>query len=39
VMEIDPSTFDPVIDRLRSDLGFETDVQHLTVFGTCRECS
>jgi Fur family transcriptional regulator, ferric uptake regulator len=39
VMEIDPSMFDPVIDRLRSDLGFETDTQHLTVFGTCRECS
>jgi Fur family ferric uptake transcriptional regulator len=29
----------PVLDRLRADHGFTADVGHLTVFGSCEECS
>ncbi|MFC7326414.1 Fur family transcriptional regulator [Marinactinospora rubrisoli] len=27
-----------LVAALRSDLGFEADVRHLTVFGACRSC-
>lgn len=38
VTEVDPQIVEPVVQRLRSDYGFETDVRHLTVFGTCKNC-
>ena len=28
----------PLVTALEEEHGFETDVRHLTVFGTCREC-
>jgi len=39
VYDVDPRQVQPLVDRLRDDQGFETDVAHLTVFGVCRNCS
>lgn len=39
VVEVEPAVFDSVVRALRDMHGFETDVQHLTVFGSCKECS
>lgn len=38
VFEVTPATVEPLVEQLRTEHGFETDVQHLTVFGTCRQC-
>lgn len=38
VTEVSPSATGDLVRSLRSDYGFETDVQHLTVFGRCRRC-
>ncbi|WP_283138779.1 Fur family transcriptional regulator [Rhizohabitans arisaemae] len=38
VTEVQPESVASLVDRLRADLGFETDVRHLTVFGRCRAC-
>ncbi|GGK94947.1 transcriptional repressor [Sphaerisporangium melleum] len=38
VTEVSPQTVDGLVSALRDDLGFETDVHHLTVFGRCRDC-
>jgi Fur family ferric uptake transcriptional regulator len=39
VISVDPDVLTPVLDRLRADHGFTADVGHLTVFGSCEECS
>lgn len=38
VTEVPPAAVDSLVHRLASDLGFQTDVNHLTVFGTCATC-
>ncbi|GLY74729.1 Fur family transcriptional regulator [Actinoallomurus iriomotensis] len=38
VYDVDPSVADGLVERLEDDFGFETDVQHLTVYGRCRDC-
>ncbi len=38
ITETDVSAAAALVDRLRADHGFETDVQHLTVYGRCRRC-
>lgn len=39
VIEAEPEIAAELVDRLAADKGFRTDVRHLTLFGTCRECS
>jgi Fur family ferric uptake transcriptional regulator len=39
VISVDPDVLTPVIESLRAEHGFTPDVGHLTVFGTCKECS
>jgi len=38
VTEVDPAVVSPLVGALDADYGFETDVGHLTVFGTCAKC-
>jgi Fur family transcriptional regulator, ferric uptake regulator len=38
VISVDPTVLSPLLAQLRSEFGFEADVGHLTVFGTCRDC-
>jgi Fur family transcriptional regulator, ferric uptake regulator len=38
VTELSPEAALPLVTALDSEHGFETDVGHLTVFGTCRDC-
>jgi Fur family transcriptional regulator, ferric uptake regulator len=38
VTELAPEAARPLVTALDKDHGFETDVGHLTVFGTCRDC-
>jgi Fur family ferric uptake transcriptional regulator len=38
VTEVAPEAARPLVNALDEQQGFETDVGHLTVFGTCREC-
>lgn len=38
VTEVSPAVTAGLVQALRSDFGFETDVQHLTVFGHCDQC-
>jgi Fur family ferric uptake transcriptional regulator len=39
ITEVLPEAIAPMTDRLRDELGFVTDVGHLTVFGTCGACA
>ena len=39
VISVDPDVIEPLLRRLDADHGFSADVGHLTVFGTCRDCS
>ena len=39
VMQVEPSIAAVLVDDLAEQFGFDTDVRHLTVFGTCRDCS
>jgi Fur family ferric uptake transcriptional regulator len=39
VESIDAVVADPFLDELRSTTGFVTDVSHVALHGTCRECS
>ncbi len=39
VISVDPDVLTPVVEALRAEHGFIPDVGHLTVFGTCKECS
>jgi Fur family ferric uptake transcriptional regulator len=38
IIELDPAAVRPLVDALEAEHGFETDVGHLTVFGTCARC-
>src|SRR5258708_39131585 len=38
VTELAPEAARPLVTALDKEHGFETDVGHLTVFGTCRDC-
>jgi Fur family ferric uptake transcriptional regulator len=39
VMQVEPSIAAGLVDDLAERFGFHTDVRHLTVFGTCRDCT
>ena len=39
VTQVEPSVAAGLVDDLAEQYGFHTDVRHLTVFGTCRDCS
>jgi Fur family ferric uptake transcriptional regulator len=39
VISVGPDVIEPLRRRLDVDHGFSVDVGHLTVFGTCGECS
>jgi Fur family ferric uptake transcriptional regulator len=39
VTSVGPDVLKPLLARLDADFGFSADVGHLTVFGTCKDCS
>ena len=39
VLDVPPEAFEPVAERLRTDLGFELDTSHAALLGTCRACA
>ena len=39
VMEVEPTIAAGLVGDVAARFGFRTDLRHLTVFGTCRECS
>ena len=38
VVSVDPAVAGSLVDRLREEHGFDTDLGHLVVFGTCTTC-
>jgi len=38
ITQVDPAAVGSLVTALDSDYGFEVDVGHLTVFGTCADC-
>ena len=38
VSDVTPTVADGLVEALRSEYGFETDVHHLTVYGVCENC-
>jgi Fur family transcriptional regulator, ferric uptake regulator len=38
IIQLDPEAVGSLVSALDSEYGFETDVGHLTVFGTCAGC-
>jgi Fur family ferric uptake transcriptional regulator len=38
VIEVEPEVIEPLTRTLRERHGFNTDVGHLTIFGTCTDC-
>jgi Fur family ferric uptake transcriptional regulator len=39
VISVEPDVIKPLVSRFEADHGFAVDVGHLTVFGTCKDCS
>jgi Fur family transcriptional regulator, ferric uptake regulator len=39
VFAAEPSLLQPIADRLRADRGFEVDIDHVALFGTCADCA
>ncbi len=39
VTEVGVAAAEPLVARLRAEQGFETDVRHFAIFGTCRHCA
>jgi Fur family transcriptional regulator, ferric uptake regulator len=39
VISVGPDVLKPLLATLDTEFGFTADVGHLTVFGTCEECS
>jgi Fur family ferric uptake transcriptional regulator len=39
ITEVRPAVIEPMTAALQRDYGFVTDIGHLTVFGTCGDCS
>ncbi|TKK90876.1 transcriptional repressor [Herbidospora galbida] len=38
IIEAPPELVGDMVARLDQDMGFQTDVHHLTIFGRCRDC-
>jgi Fur family ferric uptake transcriptional regulator len=38
ISSVDPALLDPAAERLAADLGFQLDVGHVALSGTCRAC-
>jgi Fur family transcriptional regulator, ferric uptake regulator len=38
ITQLEPAAVSPLVRALDTEYGFETDVGHLTVFGTCAAC-
>lgn len=38
ITQLEPSVVSSFVSALEAEYGFETDVGHLTVFGTCSQC-
>ncbi len=38
IIQLDPAAVSTLVTDLESQYGFQTDVGHLTVFGTCVQC-
>jgi Fur family transcriptional regulator, ferric uptake regulator len=38
VTEAQPAIADPLVEKLRSEQGFEIDVAHFAIFGRCADC-
>jgi Fur family ferric uptake transcriptional regulator len=38
ITQLEPAAIASLLTTLKADYGFETDVGHLTVFGTCAQC-
>ena len=38
IIQLEPAAVGPLVRALDTEYGFETDVGHLTVFGTCADC-
>jgi Fur family transcriptional regulator, ferric uptake regulator len=38
VAEVSPAVVSATVDRLAADHGFQADVHHFAVFGTCAKC-
>ena len=38
IIQLEPVAVGPLVSTLDAEYGFETDVGHLTVFGTCSDC-
>jgi Fur family ferric uptake transcriptional regulator len=39
VISVEPVVIEPLLTRLDAEFSFTADVGHLTVFGTCEDCS
>jgi Fur family ferric uptake transcriptional regulator len=39
VISVEPGVIEPLLTRLDVEFSFTADVGHLTVFGTCEDCS
>nr|WP_202447298.1 Fur family transcriptional regulator [Streptomyces sp. SID5468] len=39
VIEADVSVAQPLIDGLRQQFGFDTDMKHFAIFGRCADCA
>ncbi len=39
VIEVEPEVVEPLCESLTDRYGFTTDVGHLTIFGTCKNCT
>lgn len=39
ITEVDPEVIEPMTQSLRAGYGFSTDIGHLTIFGTCKDCA
>jgi len=38
ITQLEPAAVGSLVTALEAEYGFETDVGHLTVFGTCARC-
>jgi Fur family ferric uptake transcriptional regulator len=38
IIDVDDSVIAPLGERLRADFGFEPRIDHLAIFGLCRDC-
>jgi Fur family ferric uptake transcriptional regulator len=38
ITQVDPAVMGALVGTLDTEYGFETDLGHLTVFGTCAKC-